>query len=285
MPNGRKSGRRGPRGGGERIQKLLARSGLGSRREIEGWIRRGQVRINDRVAVLGDRAAPRDRVTVRGRAVRLARPRPPRVLAYHKPVGEVTTRSDPRGRPIVFARLPQLRGERWVAVGRLDVNTEGLLLFTTDGSLAHALMHPSRGLEREYAVRVFGTLDEAARERLTAGVALEDGPARFESVEEVGGGGANHWYRVVLKEGRNREVRRIFEAVGARVSRLIRVRYGPVELGRGLRRGRHRELDAREIEALYSAAGLPAPELPARPLRRAGPSPSRVRGGGPGVRS
>lgn len=265
--------RRAGRGPGERIQKLLARAGLGSRREIEDWIRRGEVRIDGRVAALGDRAGPGDRITVRGRLVVLRRPRPARVLAYHKPAGELTARADPQGRPTVFARLPPLRGERWVSVGRLDVNTEGLLLFTTDGTLAHALMHPSRGLEREYAVRVFGgTLDQAALERLTTGVALPDGPAHFESVEEGGGTGANRWYRVVLTEGRNREVRRLFEAVGAQVSRLIRVRYGPVELGRGLRRGRYRELQPDEITALYEAAGLPAPDL-----RRHGPRPGRGR--------
>ncbi len=254
----------------ERIQKLLARAGLGSRREIEAWIRQGQIEINGRPAVLGDRAGPADKVTVRGRLVPMRRARPPRVIAYHKPVGEMSTRSDPQGRPTVFARLPPLRGERWVAVGRLDVNTEGLLLFATDGALAHALMHPSHGLEREYAVRVLGALDEAALERLVQGVVLEDGPARFERIEAAGGTGVNRWYHVVLTEGRNREVRRLFEAVGARVSRLIRVRYGPVALGRGLKRGRHRELGPGEIAALYQAAGLPAPELRPRTLKLPG---------------
>ncbi len=249
----------------ERIQKLLARAGLGSRREIEAWIRHGQVKINDRVAGLGDRATPADKIAVRGRVVHLARrPRRPRAIAYHKPVGEVTTRRDPEGRPVVFERLPKLRGERWVAVGRLDLNTEGLLLFTTDGALAHALMHPSRGLEREYAVRVFGVLSDAAVERLLAGVPLDEGRARFERIEPGGGSGANRWYRVVLREGRHREVRRLFEVVGAQVSRLIRLRYGPVELGRGLRRGHWRELGPEELAALYEAAGLPVPPPPMR---------------------
>lgn len=236
---------------GERIQKVLARAGLGSRREIENWILRGWVEINGRVARLGDRWREGDRITVRGRPVPERKLRVPlSVLIYHKPVGEVVSRRDPSGRPTVFERLPKLTKGRWIPVGRLDINTSGLLLFTTDGELANALMHPSRRVAREYAVRVYGEVTSEVLERLKRGVVLEDGPARFEELEFVGGEGANKWFRVVVREGRNRLVRRLWESQGFRVSRLIRVRYGPIRLPPDLKRGRWRELTDEEIGKL-----------------------------------
>ncbi len=223
------------------MQKLLAAAGLGSRREIEAWIEAGRVAIGGIVAKLGDRAAPGDAVTVDGKSVNLSGAAGAgRVLLYHKPVGELVTRSDPQGRPTVFGKLPP---GRWVAVGRLDINSAGLLLFTDSGELANRLMHPRYEIEREYAVRAQGRLAPQHLEQLRTGVALDDGTAAFSSIEPQGESkGANHWYRVVLKEGRNREVRRMFEAVGARVSRLLRVRYGPVELPRDLEPGQWREM-------------------------------------------
>ncbi len=259
----------------ERLQKALANTGLGSRRQIEAWIEAGEITVNGRIARLGERVDETDRIRVRGRPVRLGAQRPVRVLAYNKPQGEVTTRSDPQGRPTVFDRLPPLSGGRWIAIGRLDIATSGLLLFTDQGPLAHALMHPSAGIEREYAVRVLGAVSEQALRRLAQGVALEDGVARFESIRDAGGAGANHWYHVVLKEGRNREVRRLWASQGVGVSRLIRLRYGPVELGRGVRRGHWRELTPAELARLHAAAGLryAAPSR-ARP-RRARAKPRR----------
>lgn len=260
----------------ERVQKLLASAGLGSRREIEGLIAAGLVTVNGKLARLGDRAELDDRITVRGKRVRLQSTPRPRVLAYHKPEGEVTTRKDAGGRATVFERLPTLRRGRWIAVGRLDVNTSGLLLVTNDGELAHALMHPCRGIEREYAVRVLGTMSEEALERLITGVELEDGVARFETIRDAGGVGANHWYHVVLTRGRQREVRRLWASQGLVVSRLIRIRFGPIELGRGLRMGRWRELGDDEMQLLYRLGGLkrrPSPTAksrrPARGARRA----------------
>jgi 23S rRNA pseudouridine2605 synthase len=226
----------------ERLQKLLAAAGLGSRREIESWIEAGRVTIGGRIAQLGDRALPGDAITVDGRPVALGSKSAGRVLIYNKPEGELVTRHDPEGRPSVFSRLPP---GRWIAVGRLDINSAGLLLFTDDGELANRLMHPRYGVEREYAVRVQGTLGPAQLDQLRHGVELEDGRAAFERIEATDprpGGGANRWYRVMLKEGRKREVRRMFEAVGARVSRLLRVRYGTVELPRDLRPGQWREI-------------------------------------------
>lgn len=224
----------------ERLQKLLARAGLGSRREIETWIAAGRVSVAGRVAQLGDRAASSDAIAVDGRAVALTAPASGRVLIYHKPEGELVTRSDPQGRPTVFDRLPP---GRWIAVGRLDINSAGLLLLTEDGELANRLMHPRYGVEREYAVRVQGTLGASELERLRRGVELDDGRAAFERIEPADARSresANRWYRVTIKEGRNREVRRMFEAVGARVSRLLRVRYGPLELPRDLPPGQWR---------------------------------------------
>jgi 23S rRNA pseudouridine2605 synthase len=240
----------------ERLQKSLARAGLGSRREIERWIDAGLVTLNGRTAKLGDHASETDRVRVQGQRVRLMARQRPRVLAYHKPQGEVTTRKDPEGRPTVFARLPDLRGGRWIAVGRLDVNTSGLLLFTNDGSLANRLMHPSREIEREYAARVRGEVTAEIITRLKKGVILDDGVARLESIFEAGGGGANRWYHLVVREGRNREVKRLWESQGVTVSRLIRVRFGPLSLDRALRLGRWRELGGDAMRALYGAVDL-----------------------------
>jgi len=236
----------------ERLQKLLAAAGLGSRREIESWIEAGRVTVGGRVAKLGDRATSTDDVAVDGRPVKLAAKSVGRVLIYNKPEGELVTRSDPEGRPTVFSRLPP---GRWVAVGRLDINSAGLLLFTDDGELANRLMHPRYEVEREYAARVQGELRAADLEKLRRGIQLEDGRAAFTSIEAAdprNAGGTNRWYRVALKEGRNREVRRMFEAVGARVSRLLRVRYGPVELPRELKPGEWRELARESVEKLFA---------------------------------
>jgi len=242
---------------GERLQKLLAAAGLGSRRTIEAWIAAGRVTVAGRQATLGTRASAHDRIEIDGRAVRLrAGTAPARVLLYHKPVGEVVTRRDPGRRRTVFERLPQLRGGQWIAVGRLDLNTSGLLLFTDSGALANRLMHPRYEVEREYLVRVLGTLNEATRQRLLRGVALEDGEAAFVRLEPLRTGSAsaaNQWYRVVLREGRNREVRRLFEAVGLRVSRLMRVRYGPLRLPRSLQPGHWLELGVGQAVALVAA--------------------------------
>jgi 23S rRNA pseudouridine2605 synthase len=240
----------------ERLQKLLAAAGHGSRREIEGWIGAGRVRVNGAAAKLGDRAQPSDLIELDGKRIVLkAAAATPRVLLYHKPDGEMVTRSDPEGRPTVFQRLPPIPGGKWVAVGRLDINTAGLLLFTDSGELANRLMHPRYEVEREYAVRVLGVLRPEERAQLLAGVALEDGMARFDRLEPSGAEeGANRWYRVTLREGRNREVRRLFEALGRKVSRLLRVRYGPVELPRDLRPGHCIELDAKSVAAIVMAA-------------------------------
>lgn len=255
----------------ERIQKVLARAGLGSRREIEGWISAGRIAVNGRVAGLGDKVGAKDRLELDGRPVgaHAAPAEPTRVLAYHKPAGEICTRSDPEGRPTVFEKLPRLKDARWISVGRLDFNTAGLLLFTNDGELAHALMHPSREIEREYAVRVRGRADEAQLAQLQRGVELEDGPAKFLKISDGGGEGSNHWYHVVLAEGRNREVRRLWEAVGIEVSRLIRVRFGPCELPRERRLGETWDLEPAEVDRLRVLAGL-KPLLPPRPARKPG---------------
>lgn len=237
----------------ERLQKLLAAAGLGSRREIETWISAGRVAVAGRTAQLGERAAAGDAITLDGKAVKLSPAGSlPRVIAYHKPEGELVTRRDPEGRATVFARLPALAHGRWIAIGRLDLNSSGLLLFTDSGELAHRLMHPRHGIERVYMARVLGELTVAAQRQLREGVALEGAErGRFESVEPSGkAAGANRWYRVTLREGRNREVRRLFEAVGCRVSRLRRIRFGAVELPRDLAPGRWLELAPAEVRAL-----------------------------------
>ncbi|NMG66228.1 pseudouridine synthase [Azoarcus indigens] len=241
----------------ERLQKVLAQAGVASRREIEELVMAGRISVNGLPAALGQKIGPGDRVKLNGKLIPLRfTQRTPRVLIYHKPEGEIVSRDDPEGRPTVFERLPLLRKGRWLAVGRLDFNTSGLLLFTNDGDLANKLMHPRYELDREYAVRLLGQLDEEQAQGLIDGVQLDDGPARFNSLRDAGGEGANHWYRVTISEGRNREVRRMFEAVGLTVSRLMRVRYGPVELPARLKRGMWMEMAEADACAL---AGLPPP--------------------------
>lgn len=245
--------------GPQRVQKLLADAGVGSRREIERWMVEGRLTLDGKKVALGTRALPTAKFALDGKPIRI-RDRSEverRVIAYHKPLGELTTRHDPEGRATVFEQLPRLRGSRWISIGRLDFNTSGLLLFTNDGALANQLMHPKHEIEREYAVRVAGKVAPVSLERLQNGVMLEDGPAKFESFVDVGGEGVNHWYQVVIKEGRNREVRRMFEQVGVSVSRLMRVRYGPIKLDAWLKRGMVRELDAEEVAALVAAISAP----------------------------
>ncbi|ELY5788437.1 23S rRNA pseudouridine(2605) synthase RluB [Cronobacter turicensis] len=245
----------------EKLQKVLARAGHGSRREIEAMIEAGRVSVDGKIATLGDRVevTPALKIRIDGHliSVKESVEQICRVLAYYKPEGELCTRSDPEGRPTVFDRLPKLRGARWIAVGRLDVNTCGLLLFTTDGELANRLMHPSQEVEREYAVRVFGQVDDNKVRELARGVQLEDGPAAFKTIRFSGGEGINQWYNVTLTEGRNREVRRLWEAVGVQVSRLIRVRYGDIPLPKGLPRGGWTELDLAQTNYLRELVGLP----------------------------
>lgn len=242
----------------ERIQKALSRMGLGSRREIERWIEEGVVRVNGNVAELGQAVKAGDKVSIKEKRVEI---KPiealrTRVLAYHKPEGEVTSRKDEEGRRTVFESLPRLQAARWIAIGRLDINTTGLLLFTNDGELANRLMHPSHEIEREYAVRILGEVENDVLKQLTEGVMLEDGMAHFEKIIDAGGQGANHWYHVVLKEGRTREVRRLWEHFGFKVSRLIRVRYGDIEQSRAVRAGKFRELTDTEVTQLAASVGL-----------------------------
>lgn len=257
-----------------KLHKVLAQAGVGSRLDMERLIQEGRVSVNNEPAHVGQRIKFGDTVKVNGKPVRLSiAPPPMRVLAYHKPVGEVVTHDDPQNRPTVFRRLPRLQQGKWQSVGRLDLNTEGLLLFTNSGQLANQLMHPRFGLEREYAVRVLGALTDESRDKLLNGITLEDGPAQFLSLSEGGGEGANCWYRVRIAEGRNREVRRLFEAVGHAVSRLIRIRYGSVVLPRGLRRGTWVELSPRDVDQLADMVGLQAK------------APAATSGRGPGGRS
>ncbi|WP_096662565.1 pseudouridine synthase [Polaromonas sp. AET17H-212] len=239
-----------------KLHKVLAQAGLGSRLEMEQLILEGRISVNGEPAHIGQRIQFGDTVKVNGKPIRVRiDPPPPRVIAYHKPAGEVVSHDDPQNRPTVFRRLPKLFQGKWQSVGRLDLNTEGLLLLTSSGELANKLMHPRFGLEREYAVRVLGALNNEEKKRLLDGVQLDDGLAQFSTIEAGGGEGANCWYRVTISEGRNREVRRMFEAVGHAVSRLIRIRYGAVVLPRGLKRGAFVELDERDIDALTNAVG------------------------------
>ncbi len=255
----------------------MAQAGVGSRREIEDWIQSGRVSVNGLPAAVGQKVSAVDKVRVNGRLVALRmKHRAPRVLLYHKPEGEIVSRDDPQGRPSVFDRLPKLRGGRWVAVGRLDINTSGLLVFTTSGELANRLMHPRYGLEREYAVRLVGSLTAEQRDTLLSGVALEDGEARFGSVFDKGGEGSNHWYHVTIGEGRNREVRRMFEALGLTVSRLMRVRYGPIQLPPRLKRGMTADMPEAEVAALERQLLSRQPDrVSAKAGKPAAPQPGR----------
>jgi len=248
----------------ERIQKVLATAGVASRRKVEELVRAGRVTVNGEPAHIGQKVGPRDRISVDGRGIALPRATEPvRVLVFKKRAGEIVTRDDPEGRRTVFRKLPKLESGRWIAIGRLDINTSGLLLMTNNGELARRLMHPSFEMEREYAVRVLGEVDEATLERLESGVRLDDGQGKFDKVWRVGappdedeGGAANQWFHVIVREGRNRLVRRMWEAQRCQVSRLIRVRYGPIELGRGIRSGSYRELEPAEVRQLSKAVGL-----------------------------
>lgn len=251
----------------ERLQKVLAQAGVASRREIEDWVVAGRISVNGLPASLGQKIGPGDRVKVNGKLVPLRfTQRSPRVLIYHKPEGEIVSRDDPEGRPTVFERLPILRKGRWLAVGRLDFNTSGLLLFTNDGDLANRLMHPRYELEREYAVRLLGELTDEQAASLTEGIQLADGPAKFNTLRNEGGEGVNHWYRVTISEGRNREVRRMFEAIGLTVSRLMRVRYGTVELPSRLKRGMWMEMPEADACQL---AGVPVAQAQVQKDERA----------------
>ena len=242
----------------EKLQKVLARIGIGSRREMERWIEEGRISVDGEKATLGQRVVPGQAISVDGQPLSAGATATGRrrILVYRKPEGEMCTTSDPDGRPTIFDHLPRLRNARWIAVGRLDFNTQGLLLLTTDGELANRLMHPSSEIDREYAVRVLGVVEPATLDRLRQGIELEDGLARFDTLVDAGGEGANHWYHVTLKEGRNREVRRLWEAAGLTVSRLIRVRYGPVTLPRSLRPGRWQEMDPKTAAALIKLVGI-----------------------------
>ncbi|WP_312486796.1 23S rRNA pseudouridine(2605) synthase RluB [Massilia timonae] len=240
-----------------KLHKVLAEAGLGSRRDMEELIVAGRVSVNGEPAHIGQRILPTDAVRINGKLIqRRVSSKPPRVLVYHKPAGEIVSHDDPEGRPSVFDRLPTMKAGKWLAVGRLDFNTEGLLLFTTSGDLANRLMHPRYNIDREYAVRTLGELEEGMRQKLLSGVELDDGKAAFSKIQNGGGEGINRWYRVVIGEGRNREVRRMFEAVGLTVSRLIRTRYGAMTLPTGLKRGRWEELEENDVRALMAAFGV-----------------------------
>lgn len=246
---------------GQKLQKVLANLGWGSRRKMERWIEAGRVTLDGTVARLGDRVRSGQSVRLDGKSVQWEGAEQVRVLLYHKPAREVCSRSDLENRRTVFERLPELKQGRWVSVGRLDFNTSGVLLFTTDGALANALMHPSSAIEREYLVRVMGRVDDAMLERLRFGVELDDGPARFSDIQEAGGYGINRFFYVVLMEGRNREVRRLWESQGCTVSRLKRVRYGEVFLPSKLKKGQWLELPQRDVDVIYQMAGLPGRDI------------------------
>jgi len=261
-----------------KLHKVLAQAGMGSRLEMEQLILEGRITVNNEPAHIGQRVQFGDHVKVNGKPIRFRiAPPPARVIAYHKPAGEVVSHDDPQNRPTVFRRLPKLFQGKWQSVGRLDLNTEGLLLFTSSGELANNLMHPRFGLEREYAVRVLGALNQEEKHKLLDGVRLDDGMAQFGSIEDGGGEGSNCWYRVTISEGRNREVRRMLESVGHAVSRLIRIRYGSMVLPRGLKRGAWVELDDADIRLLTRAAQAQAPREasdPAKSGRPPGRSPN-----------
>lgn len=259
----------------QKLHKVLAQAGIGSRRAMEQWIIEGRVTVNGAVATIGMRVGPRDLIKIGKRTIHWpASDQLPRVLLYHKPEGEIVTREDPQGRATVFAGLPRLRGAKWLPVGRLDYNTCGLLIFTTSGDLANRMMHPRFGLEREYAVRIIGQLNPEQLAKLKSGIELADGAARCESIADEGGEGSNHWYRLVLKEGRNRIVRRMFESLGLTVSRLMRVRFGIVGLPTRLKRGQSSELTAAETTQLLEWLNL-SPPAPASD--KAAPSPAQKR--------
>ena len=262
-----------------KLHKVLAEAGLGSRRDMEELIIAGRVSVNGEPAHIGQRILPADQVRINGKLVqRKVSSRPPRVLVYHKPSGEIVSTNDPEGRATVFDRLPTMKIGKWLAVGRLDFNTEGLLLFTTSGDLANKLMHPRYGIEREYAVRTLGELEEGMRQKLLSGVELDDGLAQFNKIADGGGDGANRWYRVTISEGRNREVRRMFESVGLTVSRLIRTRYGALTLPSNLKRGRWEEMDEHAVRTLLTAHGL---QKPAARQSDARGGPGKGKFGGP----
>lgn len=250
---------------GEKLQKVLARIGVGSRRDVESWISQGRIKVNGKDATLGLRVDMHDAITIDGKVIKReeAAESVRRVIMYNKPDGEICTRDDPEGRPTVFDKLPRPKEGRWINIGRLDINTTGLLMFTTDGELANRLMHPSYEMDREYAVRVRGEVDDEMIERLKAGVVLEDGPARFTDIQQAPGGeGFNHWYYCVVMEGRNREVRRLWESQGLVVSRLKRVRFGPVFLNSDLPMGRWREMSQYEVDVLSAEVGLTPVAMP-----------------------
>ena len=274
-----------PEADSPKLHKVLAQAGLGSRLEMEKLIAEGRVAVNNEPAHVGQRVQYGDQIKVNGKPLRIRiDPPPARVIAYHKPAGEIVSHDDPQNRPSVFRKLPRLMNGKWQSVGRLDLNTEGLLLFTSSGELANQLMHPRFGLEREYAVRVLGALSKDEKQKLLDGVMLDDGPAQFGSIEDGGGEGSNCWYRVTISEGRNREVRRMMEAVGHAVSRLIRIRYGAMVLPHGLRRGAWLELDEADIRSLMRAAGTAERPRPVteRPVSRTNRNDRRPRTGGGG---
>ena len=259
-----------------KLHKVLAEAGLGSRRDMEDLIVAGRVSVNGEPAHIGQRILPSDAVRINGKLIqRKVSTKPPRVLVYHKPAGEIVSQDDPEGRPTVFDRLPTMKAGKWLAVGRLDFNTEGLLLFTTSGDLANRLMHPRYNIDREYAVRTLGELEEGMRQKLLAGVELDDGMANFTKIADGGGEGINKWYRVVIGEGRNREVRRMFEAIGLTVSRLIRTRYGAMTLPSGLKRGRWEEMDENTVRDLLAAYGIEKKMPPSGDPRAAGAAKGR----------
>lgn len=284
LERGRRAAKQAQLAQSEKLHKVLADAGIGSRRDMEELIIAGRVSVNGEPAHIGQRVLASDQVRVNGKPLpRKAPGRPPRVLLYHKPAGEIVTADDPGARPTVFEKLPRVSGGRWIAVGRLDINTEGLLIFTTSGELANRLMHPRYEVEREYAVRILGEVTEEHRRQLLEGVPLDDGPAKFSRVDEAGGDGANRWYRVAIAEGRNREVRRIFETIGLTVSRLIRIRFGAIQLPRALSRGRYQELAPEWVQAWVHDLGIGLDEVR---QRASGPPGKGGRGrpgkGGPG---